>query len=156
MPVGWSATPAAPPSRSGGFSLGLTLRAQHPGSTGSVSYEENQAPVVEEMVVSWATSSAARRAYDVTTTGAIGCHKFKFQGTTVTVAALNLGRYGNLSSAYQITYTESGTAIGDDFDLALKGRAVMEFSYADEEQSMSADLSQIQALLTKAVGKVKG
>ncbi len=32
----------------------------------------------------------------------------------------------------------------------------MEFSYADEEQSMSTDLSQIEKLLGTAVGKVKG
>jgi hypothetical protein len=156
MPVGWSATAAPAPSRSGCLSLGLALLGEHPGSSGSVAYEENQAPVVLELLVSWAISSAARHAYEVTTTGGNRCHQFKFQGTTVTVAALNLGRYGNLSSAYQITYTESGTAIGDDFDLVLKGRAVLEFSYADEDAAMTGDLSQIQGLLTKAVGKVKG
>jgi hypothetical protein len=108
------------------------------------------------MVVSWATSSDARQAYNLAATGAGRCHQFKYQGTSITVEALNLRRYGNLSSAYQVTYTEGGTAIGDDFALVLKGRAVTEISYADDDAAMTTDLGQVQSLFKAAIEKVRG
>ena len=53
---------------------------------------------------------------------AAGCHRLKYQGTPVTVAALNLGRFAQpLLTRYDVTYSLSGTALGDDFDLVRKG-----------------------------------
>jgi hypothetical protein len=156
MPLGWSTAAAPAVGRTGCFALAVTLLSEHPGSSGTVAYEKGQAPLVQEMLVSWPAELAARHALKVVVANTASCHQFKDQGTTVTVEALNLGHYGSLSSAYQLTYTESGTVVAEDFVLALKGRAVMEFSYADEEDFLNTDLSQIQSLLATAMADVKG
>jgi len=77
-----------------------------------------------------------------------------------TVEPMNLGRYGNLRSAYQLSMAGGGQSVGMDFLVALKGRAVVEFVYADDTSldanMMSLDLSDVQSLATTAMAKVRG
>jgi hypothetical protein len=153
MPVGWSTTTTTKPSSAGCFALGATLLAQHPGSSGQVSYEEGQAPVVNELLVSWPSSSAARRAYDLTTGHASGCHQFKAEGFVATVEPMNLGHYGNLSTAYQLTATASGVPVANDYLVVLKNRAVGEVEYG---AIGTPPVTKVLAVLNLAVGKIRG
>jgi len=137
-----------------------TLLAEHPGSTGSVGYEDGQATKsAGEGLYSWAARSTALHAYDVTTSDLNRCHHFNSGGAWI-VEPMNLGQYGQLRSAYQVSFTQSGSSEGIDLLVALKGRAVVDFTYADDTSvfpdMMSLDLSDIQSLASIALSKVRG
>lgn len=154
MPIGWSVTTPTAPTRAGCFALGATLLAEHPGSSGKVAYVEGQAaPFVSELLASWPTSSEASHAYGLATGHTNGCHQFKSQGEVATLEPMNLGRYGDLSSAYQLTATVSGIALANDLLVVLKGRAVAEVEYG---AIGTPPVAKVLALLDLAVGKIKG
>jgi len=153
MPVGWAVTTSTKPTRAGCFAVGVTLLDQHPGSSGQVAYEEGQTPYVAELLVSWPTTSVARHAYTLATGPMTACHHVNSEGVAATVEPMNLGHYGDLSSAYQLTATVSGTTLASDYLVALKGRAVAEIEYG---VIGAPPVGKVLALLKLAIGRVKG
>jgi len=164
MPVGWSVYNIGDPTtRTGCWGPSVTLLSQHPASSGSVTYQENQDASTQvemrEALFSWPSGPAARQAWSLSVAGVARCHQFRetSTGPVISVGALTLGNFGDASVAYELTFTVGGMRFGVYYVLVVKGRAVGELYYAGTGAVLNLELkSDVLPLFQKAIGKVTG
>jgi hypothetical protein len=163
MPVGWSVYNIGPTARTGCWGPSVTLLGQHPASSGSVTYQDNQDASTQvemrEDLFSWPSGPAARQAWSLSVAGAARCHQFRetSTGPVITVGALTPGDFGDASVAYELTFTVGGMRFGVYYVLVVKGRAVGELYYAGTGAVLNLELkSDVLPLFQKAIGKVTG
>ncbi len=158
--AGWSTSPTSSPIRHGCWGPAVELLSEHPGSSGSVGFQSGNHEGGEDLF-SWSTASAARHAWSLTTTGLNRCHQYSTtdSGTRVVfdIETLSLGKYGNASAAYELTFTLRGDSFGVDYLLALKGRAVAELYYSELAVLLHVYLQfDVVPLFQKAMARVSG
>ncbi|HUB71726.1 MAG TPA: hypothetical protein VL984_14995 [Acidimicrobiales bacterium] len=157
LPARWYIIPS-PPSERGCFSPPTLIAKAHPGSVAQEELYNPDGGYLGERVASWAAPADAERAWRSVDHQLAACgHSVLQRGTTpmpVTVRAINLGRYGQLSSAYQIGGNDGTIPEVSDYVLAKKGRAVISLAYAVYANGLQP--GYVEALFRIALGKVEG
>jgi hypothetical protein len=154
LPTGWSVDNSS--NNSSGPTSGCLagLKRIGHGTKVTVSFENGQLPVLEELL---ANGRGELAAYNQLNHILAGCKHFTStsngQSVTYTVGAMSFPSVGSHSSAYSVAFSVQGVNAGFDIVLFQFGSIVGAIAYGDIGQP---DPASVQAYVTEAVNKLEG